>query len=454
MIVKCTKTGKILATEEEMKEHAEAFGVAGFEEVDPETTVVWINPETGKYCFTANEVNVYCKRSGESISTFQEMTVSEFLKVRKARLTERENDIRVQSFANQKLVSALVDVKGFTVLQAEKSLWYTRNESLAKAEEWLRDHSKDVDFNTPIKLSEADLIPESVTPPEVQTIALSEYVDKSMVTELVGMGFSDVQAIRAVWKTENASVTNAVDWLSNNQDESNEPLPDQIPLPKTDSRYVTKPKLSKEEAQKAALELQRKLREERVIREAADAREKERQRIAQTKIMMEQQGQLAEAQRLREISEKEREKKLAEDHRAEVAAKLRQDFIERFGYEPPAESKGSQPPQKPKDRVLFYLNLMKKNHPSETVRNTLSLLRMYLGNIESNSAEKKYHKIKVSNKNFSEKIAPVDEAMDILKVCGFEPDSTGESIEIKTSIADGWLCGQAIKYIDVILNSL
>ena len=48
MIVKCTKTGKILASEEEMKEHAEAFGVAGFEEVDPTKTFVWMNPNSGK----------------------------------------------------------------------------------------------------------------------------------------------------------------------------------------------------------------------------------------------------------------------------------------------------------------------------------------------------------------------------------------------------------------------
>ena len=453
MIVKCTKTGKILATEDEMKEHAEAFGVAGFEEVDPDKTIVWMNSQSGKYCFTLNEVDVYCKRSGESRTSFQEMTVTQFLKERSLKLVEKENDLRVQTFANSKLVNALVDIKGYTVVQAEKALWHTRNESLAKAEEWLRDHKNDPDFNVPIKLLDSDVIPESVTPPEVQTIALSDYVDGKLVTELISMGFSEIQASNAVWKTENGPVANAVEWLTNNEQEAHTPLPDQIPLPKTDSRYISKPKLSKEEAQKAALELQRKLREERAIREAADAREKERQRIAQTKVMMEQQAQLAEAQRLREIAQREHEKKLAEDHKAEVAAKLRQDFIERFGYEPPAEEKtSSQPPAKPKDRVLFFLNAMKRNHSPETVRNALSLLRVYLANIESNSADKKFQKIKVSNKSFADKIAPVKEAIDILNACGFEPD--GEFIEIKASIADGWLCGQAVKYIDVIMNSL
>ena len=453
MIVKCTKTGKILASEEEMKEHAEAFGVAGFEEVDPTKTFVWMNPNSGKYCFTPNEVDIYCKRTGEARDLFVEMTVADFLIRREASRVERENDLRVQSFANQKLISALVDVKGYTVLQAEKALWYTRNESLAKAEEWLRCHSTDSDFNTPLKLAEGDLIPESVTPPEVQTIALCDYVDSNLVTELVGMGFSEIQSTRAVWKTANASVATAVEWLSSNPQEAEEPLPDQIPLPKSDSRYVTKPKLSKEEAQQAALELQRKLREERAIREAADAREKERQRIAQTKVMLEQQSQLAEAQRQREIAQREHEKKLAEEHRAQVAAKLRQDFIERFGYEPPAETT-PQTPSKPKDKILFFLNTMKRNHEREVVRNALKLLRVYLANIETNSAEKKFHKIKLSNKSFAEHVSPISEAMEILKACGFEPDTSGEYVEIKMSIADGWLCGQAVKYIDVILNSL
>ena len=49
-------------------------------------------------------------------------------------------------------------------------------------------------------------------------------------------------------------------------------------------------------------------------------------------------------------------------------------------------------------------------------------------------------------------MAPLIEAIEILECCGFEED--GEIFEIKASVADGWLASEAIKYIDVILNSL
>jgi Skp family chaperone for outer membrane proteins len=444
MIVKCTKTGKILSTDEEMRDHAEAFGVAGFEEIDPQKTHIWYNPQSGKHCFTANEVDVFCRRSGDDKTSFVEIPVSEFLSIRASKKQDRRNDQRVESFANEKLLTALVDIKGYTTLQAEKALWFTRNESLIKAEEWLRNHSKDADFNSPLILGENGKVPDSLTTPsEVQNIPLSDYVKRDIVTELMSMGFSETRAIRAVWKTENGGVEVAVEWLSSHADE--DLLPEFIPIP------AKQPKLSKEEAQRAALELQRKLREERIAREATEARDKEKQRIAHTKALQEQQAQLQESQRIREIAEREREKRLQEEHRAQVAEKLRQDFIERFGYEPP-EDKKSKLSDKPKDKILFYLNQIKRNHPSNIAREALSTFRMYLGNIEKNSSDKKFHKIKITNKIFVEKISPVREAVEILHACGFE--DSDECLEIKTSIADGWLAGQAVKYIDVILNSI
>lgn len=37
---------------------------------------------------------------------------------------------------------------------------------------------------------------------------------------------------------------------------------------------------------------------------------------------------------------------------------------------------------------------MKKNHPADAVKACLSVLRVYLGNIEKDSGEKKFHKIR------------------------------------------------------------
>ena len=451
MIVKCTKTGKILATDEEIREHSEAFGVGAFEEIAPDDTKIWMSASTGKYCFSKNEMDVFCKRTGEDASSFDEITVTEFLKRRQEANATRHNDPRVEKFANDKLLGALVDVKGFTVLQAEKALWFTKNESLARAEEWLREHSKDPDFNVALKLTDSDVIPvessSATLSSETKTIPLEEYVNADFLTELLTMGFPRERCLRSLWKTENAGVANAVDWLTAHADDmEEEPLPDRVKAPAT--------KLSKEAAQQAALELQRKLREERLVREAAEAKEKERTRVAQTKAMLEQQSALEEQKRKREIADRERAKREEEAHRAELAERLRLDYIDRFGREPEPVAQ-STTATKPKDRVLWHLNQIRKSMDTESARSCLSTLRLYLANIESNSAEKKFHRIKKGNKVFSEKVGNVKDAVELLKVVGFVDDGDGsEFMEIKTSVADGYLCGQAVKYIDVILNSL
>ena len=449
MIVKCAKTGKILSSEEEIKEHAEAFGVSSFEEIKPDEVKIWINHASGKYCFTENEMDVFCKRTGTMRSEFEEISVSDFLRLRSQKLQGLRNDARVETFANEKYVSALTDVRGYSVLQAEKALWFTRNESVAKAEEWLKEHSKDEDFNSPLKLPDSTVVPESLTGGQTSTDAVpfEEYINQALLGELETMGFMRNRILRALWKTENAAVSQAIDWLTSHENDADldDPLPVEISVPRA------RAKLSKEEAMKGALELQRKLREERVAREAAETKEKEKQRLANTKAMLEQQAVMEEQKRKREIQERERLKREDEAHKAELAEKLRLDFIERFGYEPPSTT-GQAASAKPKDRILQLLNIIKRGYDLETSRNCLGTLRLYLHNIESNSAEKKYHRIKTTNKIFTEKVSNVKEGIEILTVCGFEPD--GEFLEIKSSVADGYLCGQAVKYMDLILNQL
>lgn len=55
-----------------------------------------------------------------------------------------------------------------------------------------------------------------------------------------------------------------------------------------------------------------------------------------------------------------------------------------------------------------------------------------------------------SNKAFSEKM--VAEGLEILRACGFEDDD--ECMQIRAPVADGWLCAQAVKYIDLIVSGL
>jgi hypothetical protein len=449
MIVKCSKTGKILASEDEIKEHAEAFGVSAFEEIKPDETFIWINNNSGKYCFSRNELDVFCKRTGEDPAGFSEISVTEFLKYRDSKKEVFRNDARVEKFSNDRFLSMLVDVRGYSTLQAEKALWCTRNESVQAAETWLREHAKDPDFNLPLKLSYDAVVPESMTPSFSEPVKLVDFIDTSMLQELTSMGFTKERSSRALWKTNNGGTSAAVEWLTAHAEDTDidDPLPEEISVAKKG------PKLSKEEAQQAALDLQRRLREERLARDTAEAKELEKQRLASTKAMLEQQEVMEEQRRKRDLADRERLKREEEAHKAELAEKLRLDFIERFGYEPPSADK-SAPAGKPKDRILQLLNQIKRQFNAEAVKACLSTLKLYLQNIESNSAEKKYHKIKKANRIFLEKVAHVPPAIELLGVCGFEDDQASEFLEIKTSVADGYLCAQAVKYIDVILNQL
>jgi hypothetical protein len=110
---------------------------------------------------------------------------------------------------------------------------------------------------------------------------------------------------------------------------------------------------------------------------------------------------------------------------------------------------------KPKDRVGHWINQLRKNHKQDNpagLKICLATLKAYLGNVEQNSAEPKFKRIKKDSKAFSERVAPFPAAAEVLKACGFEEDS--EAFEIKAIIADGWLCGQAAKFLDIAINQL
>ena len=70
-----------------------------------------------------------------------------------------------------------------------------------------------------------------------------------------------------------------------------------------------KPKMSKEEAEQKALELQAKLKREREAREKQEAKDREKARIESTKMMLETNAQLEEEERKRAIEQRKREQR-------------------------------------------------------------------------------------------------------------------------------------------------
>ncbi|KAF4661663.1 hypothetical protein FOL47_006599, partial [Perkinsus chesapeaki] len=425
MILRCNRTGQLFFTAQDAEDHAKAIGSQDFEEVSPEAKVM-VSNVSGKYCFTEDEVNRFCMRTGEAPQNFTEITVAELRDRILTKQSQHQNDPRVIDFADSRKVEMLFEGKGYPVVVAEKALWFGNN-NLKKAEEWIKEHENDADFKEPLKLPEGVSSPMDVddddtvnesgeNPPSVK-----DNIDKDMLKELTeGMGFPVIRAEKALYFSDNAGVENAVQWLSEHENDADIDKP--LPTPK--------PQMSKEEAKVKAMELQKKLREDRMEREKKEAREKEKARIENTKAMQETQAHLAEEKRKREMDEMQREREDHVRHRQELREKMVEDYRRRFGRDPPAdyfEKTTDVRQMKPKEAVAYHLRNLKKDYKDQDLKGLttcLKTLRVYLQNAHDHPTEKKYHRINKSNKAFMERVAPFKEAVDVLENCGF--DDTGE----------------------------
>merc|ERR1719454_1056326 len=104
-------------------------------------------------------------------------------------------------------------------------------------------------------------------------------------------------------------------------------------------------------------------------------------------MMVEANEKLKEEEKKRAMEQMKREKEESERHRAELKEKLRQDYIERFGCEPPDEEEEKEKAVKEKsakERVAFYLQKLKKNYKDsnpEGLKTCLTTLKVYVKNL-------------------------------------------------------------------------
>jgi hypothetical protein len=214
----------------------------------------------------------------------------------------------------------------------------------------------------------------------------------------------------------------------------------------------------REEALQRALELQKKLKEERELREKQEMRDRERARIEQSRLALDTQERLLDEQRRRDIEQLKKEKDQREEHARQLREQLRLDYIDRFGHSPPRDSSASADGpklKKPKDQVIHCVNILRSKYMTADPRgllNCLNTLVAYLKNIASDPSEAKYHRIRTSNKVFVERVGPFEGARALLVACGFKEG--GEFLEIPGGLADGWLCGQAVKYLELLIGQL
>lgn len=438
--------------------------------------------ENGRPCYTEADVQRLKQRDPDA-KTFEERTVGYLMELQKRK---EEASARREQFidsVDKKKHAALTTVKGYNRVRAAKALYFTRGTGTVEAAEaWLAEHAGEEDIDkltdafldsvgssaacgsgdatmtvadTDVAMAEAapdDRKPGDPNPPEVK-----EKVNQDLLKQIMEMGFSELRAEKALYQTDNAGMEYAINWLAEHAEDADIDLP--VRKPGTAGAVQPeKPKMSPEEAAAKALELQKKLREKRQEEEKLSEREKERMRIESTKMMLEANEKLQEEERKRAFEQLRREKEEHERHRAELKEKLRQDYIERFGCEPPPEEEEKEKSIKEKsskDQVAYFLNKLKKGYKDtdkEGLKTCLSTLRVYTKNLQDNPTEAKFKKLKLDNKAFQTRVAPFDGAIEFLDVMGFEKKD--DCLEQRKSVPDGWLCGNAIKFIDLILSQL
>jgi len=467
MVLKCAKTGRLFFSTEEATEHAEAFGkdYANFDEVALDLKV-WICVETGRPAYTEQDMQRLKMRDPES-KTWEEKTIAYMMELQKKKDEIGRRKDRFLASVDQKKLEIL-SMKSHGRQRSAKALYHTKaTGTVEAAEAWLAENadSPDVDKlsdeflngvfgGADVAMGEAGADVEMAVvddrkvgdpnPPEIK-----ESINQELLKQVMEMGFSELRSEKALYKTDNVGLEYAVNWLGDHSEDADIDLPLLKPA-------VPKPKMSDKDAEAKLLELQRKLREKKAADAKEAEKEKERERVEYTKRMAVAQEAFKQDEAKRAIEQIQREKSEHERHKAELKETLRQDYIERFGVEPPEKEEGAEIQEKSgKDKVAFFLNKLKKTYfatDKEGLKTCLSTLKIYIKNMHENPMEPKFKTLKLDNKAFQTRVAPFDGAIDLLDALGFEKKE--DCLQQRKSVPDGFLCGNATKFIDLILGQM
>lgn len=97
---------------------------------------------------------------------------------------------------------------GFPAESCKRALFFTHNNGLEAATNWIMEHIADADFSDPF-----------VPPGTDSASGTGNFVpDENGIELLCGMGFTRQQAIKALKATDN-NIERAADWIFSHQDE-------------------------------------------------------------------------------------------------------------------------------------------------------------------------------------------------------------------------------------------
>jgi len=102
-------------------------------------------------------------------------------------------------------------------------------------------------------------------------------------------------------------------------------------------------------------------------------------------------------------------------------------------------------------RALKCLQALKKL-PSEQLHAVAKTLHTYISNLARNPMEEKYHRINTENKNFIATVAPHEDALELLKVCGFKGEDGSLVMDYAFMKSKGSFLWGIVAKIEVLMN--
>ncbi|WVZ75324.1 hypothetical protein U9M48_023391 [Paspalum notatum var. saurae] len=328
--------------------------------------------------------------------------------------------------------------------------------------------AKPIDLEAPLKPAaedamDVDAAASASASGEQQEMVVPE-VNKEMLADLEGMGFTLARATRALHFSGNSTIEGAINWLSEHQEDADI---DEMPLvPANSKTEADKPSLTPEEMKIKAQELRERARKKKEEEERRMEREREKERIRIGKELLEAKRIEEQNERKRMIELRRLEKEEEKRAREKIRQKLEEDKAERrrkLGLPPedPAAAKPSAPTPVEEKKVMILLtinfaaelvksskllrgnitlsalpirpatkaermrdclrNLKQQNKEDDAkVKRAFQTLLTYIGNVAKNPDEEKFRKIRLTNATFQERVGSLNGGIEFLELCGFE----------------------------------
>lgn len=271
-------------------------------------------------------------------------------------------------------------------------------------------------------------------------------VNKDLLSELEAMGFSEVQANKALHGSGNSSIEAAIDWI---MDHENDPEIDDMPLVPLDIN-IEAPDASEisDQVKIKAQQLREQAHKKKEKEEKKLERNREKERIRSGKGLQELKRIAEENERKRYIAQQKAEKEEARRARERVCQKLEQDKAERrriLGI--PVEEKTTTS-SLPKGKNTVPVESATLSHKSSTdqhllreclvslkrrnlgndaqMKRAFHTLLIYVRNVIDYPDEGKFRKIRLSNPAFQTRVGSFSESIKFLQLCGFQRDGGGD----------------------------